>query len=127
MELKKRVIGIDAGSVTVSVVVMDLNGEVLNHRYEYHHGKPAMVLRDILLEIDYSNIIGVARTDSAPDIYKGSVCFDPNISIIKGVKFFYTDFRSILNVGGEKFALIEFDKDGNYLNMKSNTSCAAGT
>ncbi len=127
MELKNRVIGIDAGSVTVSVVDMDLNGTVLNHRYEYHHGKPAMVLRDLLLEIDYSNVIGVARTDSAPDIYEGALSFDPNISIIKGVKFFYNDFRSILNVGGEKFALIEFDEDGNYLNMKSNTSCAAGT
>jgi len=127
MEAKNRVIGIDAGSVTVSVVVMDLSGKVLNHKYEYHQGKPAMVLRDLLLEIDYSNVVGVARTASSPDIYEGAVSFDPNISIIKGVKFFYNDFRSILNVGGEKFALIEFDEDGNYLNMKSNTSCAAGT
>ncbi|MCK5154292.1 MAG: hypothetical protein KAQ93_08030, partial [Spirochaetales bacterium] len=127
MESKNRIIGIDAGSVTVSVVVMDLSGKVLNHRYEYHHGKPAMVLRDLLLEIDYSNVIGVAKTDSAPDVYEGSVSFDPSISIIKGVKFFYNDFKSILNVGGEKFSLIEFDENGNYLNMKANTSCAAGT
>jgi predicted CoA-substrate-specific enzyme activase len=127
MELKSKVIGIDAGSVTVSVVVMDLNGEVLNHRYEYHHGKPALVLRDILLEIDYSNVIGVARTNGTPDVFEGSVSFDPIISIINGVKLFYSDFRSILNVGGEKFALIEFDDGCNYLNMKSNTSCAAGT
>ena len=92
MESKKRVIGIDAGSVTVSVVVMDLSGTVLSHQYEYHHGKPALVLRDLLLEINYSNVIGVARTSSAPDIYEGAVSFDPNISIIKGVKFFYKDF-----------------------------------
>ena len=97
MESKNRVIGIDAGSVTVSVVEMDLSGTVLNHQYEYHHGKPALVLRDLLLKVDYSNVLGVARTDSAPDIYDGSVSFDPSISIIKGVKFFYNDFRSILN------------------------------
>lgn len=127
MESKNRVIGIDAGSVTVSVVVMDLHGTVLNYWYEYHQGKPALVLRDLLLKIDYTNVIGVAKTDTAPDIYEGSVSFDPSISIIKGVKFFYEEFRSILNVGGEKFALIEFDEDGNYLNMKANTSCAAGT
>ncbi len=127
MESKNRIIGIDAGSVTVSVVVMDLSGNILNEQYKYHHGKPALVLRDLLMDIDYSDVIGVARTASAPDIYEGSKSYDPNIAIIKGVKFFYSEFKSILNVGGEKFALIEFDEDGNYLNMKSNTSCAAGT
>ena len=34
---------------------------------------------------------------------------------------------SILNVGGEKFSLIRFDKDGHYQSLRSNTSCAAGT
>jgi len=33
----------------------------------------------------------------------------------------------ILLVGGEKFGLIQFDADGNYLHFKANTSCAAGT
>ena len=127
MDLNSKIIGIDAGSVTVSVVEMDLDGNILDHNYVYHQGKPAAVLRDLLLEIDYTNVVGVARTSSVPDIYKGSVNFDTSISIIKGVKFFYKDFRSILNVGGEKFSLIEFDEDGNYVNMKSNTSCAAGT
>ncbi len=127
MDLNSSIIGIDAGSVTVSVVRMDLDGTILDHKYVYHHGKPALVLRDLLLEIDYSNVVGIARTSGAPDIYKGAVDFDTHISIIQGVKFFYKDFRSILNVGGEKFALIEFDEDGNYTNMKSNTSCAAGT
>jgi len=127
MGLDSRVIGIDAGSVTVSLVVMNLAGDVLVQEYEYHHGKPALVLRTLLLGLDYYNVIGVARTAGTPDIYKGAISFNENISIIKGVKYYYKDFKSILNVGGEKFALIEFDQDGNYVNMKSNTSCAAGT
>jgi predicted CoA-substrate-specific enzyme activase len=127
MEEKNRIIGIDAGSVTVSVVVMDLKGSILDTKYKYHHGKPALVLRDLLLELDYSSVAGVARTASAPDIFEGAVGFDTSVSVIQGVKFFYKDFKSILNVGGEKFVLIEFDDNGNYLNIKSNTSCAAGT
>ena len=127
MDLNSKIIGIDAGSVTVSVVGMDLDGNILDQRYVYHRGKPAAVLRDLLLEIDYKNVVGVARTSGVPDIYKGAVDFDTRISIIKGVKFYYNDFRSILNVGGEKFSLIEFDEEGNYVNMKANTSCAAGT
>ncbi len=127
MDLKSTIIGIDAGSVMVSVVIMDLNGKVLEDWYEYHQGKPALVLKNILQKLDFTHVVGVAKTASAPDIYDGAKSFDPNISIIQGVKFYYDNFKSILNVGGEKFSLIEFDEDGNYTNMKSNTSCAAGT
>ena len=123
----KKIIGIDAGSVTVSVVEMDLSGNVLEYKYVFHQGKPAAILRDLLLDIDYTHVVGVAKTSGVPDIYKGAVNFDTRISIIQGVKLFYHDFRSILNVGGERFALIEFDEKGNYSNLRSNTSCAAGT
>ncbi|MCP4022950.1 MAG: CoA activase, partial [Desulfobacteraceae bacterium] len=39
----------------------------------------------------------------------------------------YNRFDSILVVGGEKFGRLFFDENGDYLNYKSNTSCAAGT
>lgn len=127
MKSDSLIIGIDAGSVTVSLVLMNMTGTVLAREYKYHHGKPAVILRDLLLDIDFSNVVGVAMTAGSPDVFEGAVSYDNNISIIKGVKHFYREVRSILNVGGEKFALIEFDKDGGYVNMKSNTSCAAGT
>ncbi|MCF6334704.1 MAG: hypothetical protein L3J12_03070, partial [Spirochaetales bacterium] len=127
MNVRNRILGMDAGSVTVSVVKMDSAGKVLDTCYEYHHGKPAKVLKDILMKIDFSDVAGVARTSGTPDIYRGAVEYDTRVSMIQCAKFFYGKIGSILNVGGEKFALIEFDEDGNYLNLKSNTSCAAGT
>ncbi len=127
MNTRDRVVGMDAGSVTVSVVKMTPDGDVVEKFYEYHHGKPAKVLKDILMNIDFSDVSGVARTSGTPDIYTGAVEFDTRVSMIQGAKFFYSEIGSILDVGGEKFALIEFDEDGNYLNLKSNTSCAAGT
>ncbi|HAK47082.1 MAG TPA: CoA activase [Spirochaeta sp.] len=127
LKMKDRIIGIDSGSVTVSLVVMTFEGKIAEQRYEYHHGKPAKVLREMLLGLDLEAVAGVAKTASTPDVIDGALSFDPVVSIIQGVKYFYADFRSILNVGGEKFALIEFDRDGNYVNMKSNSSCAAGT
>lgn len=123
----KKIIGIDTGSVTLSVVIMDMSGNILNYHYIHHQGKPADILRNILLKIDYTHIAGVAQTLGTPNIFSGALEYDTRIAIIQGVKRFYSDFRSILNVGGEKFSLIEFDENGNYRNLRSNTSCAAGT
>ena len=123
----KKIIGIDTGSVTLSVVEMNLAGNIINYHYRYHHGKPAEILRDILLEIDYTHVAGLAKTSGTPDIYIGAAEYDSRIAIIQGVKSLYANFRSILSVGGEKFSLIEFDENGNYKNLRSNTSCAAGT
>jgi len=123
----KKIIGIDTGSVTLSVVEMDFFGNIINQHYIHHQGKPTEILRNILFKIDYTNVAGIARTSGVPNIYKGAVEYDTRIAIIQGVKLFYSNFRSILNVGDEKFSLIEFDENGNYKNLRSNTSCAAGT
>jgi len=125
--MQKRLLGIDAGSVTVSVVEIDLDGKLLNEIYEPHLGKPASRLYDILAKIDFNGIVGVARTSTAPDLIKTAVSFDSRVAMIAGSRSRYPHARSILNVGGEKFALIRFDKDGNYQSLRSNTSCAAGT
>jgi predicted CoA-substrate-specific enzyme activase len=125
--MQKRLLGIDAGSVTVSVVEISMAGEVLNEIYRPHLGKPASCLHDILAGMDLNNIVGVARTSTAPDLIKGAITFDSRVAMIAGSRSRYPSARSILNVGGEKFSLIRFDKDGNYQSLRSNTSCAAGT
>ena len=125
--MKKKILGIDAGSVTLSIVELDLKGKLLSERYIQHLGKPASCLSDILSDIDMKGIVGVARTSSAPDLIKGSNTYDSRIAMIAGAKAQYPDLRSILNVGGEKFSLIKFDALGNYHSLRSNTSCAAGT
>ena len=125
--MQKRLIGIDAGSVTLSLVEISLEGKVLNEVYMPHLGKPASCLYEILSKIDFKGIIGVARTSTAPDLIRGSKTYDSRVAMITGSKSRYPHARSILNVGGEKFSLIRFDKDGNYHSLRSNTSCAAGT
>ena len=125
--MQKRILGVDAGSVTVSVVEIDLNGKLMNNIYIPHLGKPAACLHDILSKKDLSNIVGVARTSTAPDLIKNSSTYDSRIAMIAGSRSRFPSLRSILHVGGEKFSLIRFDRDGNYRSLRSNTSCAAGT
>ena len=127
LDSEKTFLGIDAGSVAVSVVRVDFRGGLRESRYLYHQGKPREVLRQILSEMDLSSVAGVAHTSGAPESVRGSRVFDSRLSVIRGARDLYGDFRSLLQVGGEKFALYLFDDQGGYLNMKSNTSCAAGT
>ena len=91
--MQKRILGIDAGSVTVSVVEIDLDGKLLNEIYEPHLGKPASRLFDILAKKDFDGIVGVARTSTAPDLIKTAVSFDSRVAMIAGSRSRYPHAR----------------------------------
>jgi predicted CoA-substrate-specific enzyme activase len=117
----------DAGSVAVSVVLTDLNGEPVQHIYRPHFGKPAECLYDVLNSFDLSNIHAAGRAAGTPDLIPGAVEYDSRVSVIAGCKAYFPELSSILHVGGEKFVLIRFDEKGHYKGLRTNTSCAAGT
>lgn len=122
-----RTLGIDIGSVALSVVVIDEQGAVVNSFYQFHQGAISEKLRSILDAIDIVGIGGAAMTMSGPDILDGVPRYDAQIAIIAAVKKYYGDVGSILFVGGENFGLITFNKEGEYERFRSNSSCAAGT
>ncbi|MCD6446585.1 MAG: CoA activase [Candidatus Marinimicrobia bacterium] len=125
--MQKRILGIDAGSVSVSVVEIAQDGQLLDEIYVSHFGKPASCLHNILSKKDLSGLVGVARTSTAPNLIANTKTYDSRIAMIAGSKSRFPSARSILHVGGEKFSLIRFDQNNNYQSLRSNTSCAAGT
>ncbi len=120
-------LGMDAGSVMVSVAAVDGEGTVLNSVYVPHEGKPAEVLIKILRDMPLEKVAGIAGTASTPDVVKGMKKYDTRVAVIQGAKRFYPDLDAVLNVGGEKYFLTTFNEDGSYHSLKSNSSCAAGT
>ena len=46
---------------------------------------------------------------------------------ITAARHFYPGLQALLIIGAEKFGLVTFDKNGEYRNYISNSSCAAGT
>ncbi len=123
----KRVLGIDTGSVMVSVVEIGMNGEIYRVHYSPHEGKPAETLISILKTVALETIAGIGATATTPDIIDGIKRYDNRVAVISGAKYFYPELDAVLNVGGEKFFLTTFNADGSYRSLKSNTSCAAGT
>ncbi len=127
MRTNSNILGIDIGSVSISVAEINSHREIVKTAYKFHHGNITENLRKIVNEFDLSGICGIASTSSTPSILKVSKQYDNRVSIITACRHFYDKVGSILIVGGEKFGLICFDEDGHYLNYKANTSCAAGT
>jgi predicted CoA-substrate-specific enzyme activase len=121
------VLGIDIGSVSTSVVAVDLHKRVVQKAYVFHRGQILPTLKHVLNDFYLPEICGIAATTSTPSILKTTDLFDNRIALIEACRLFHPEIGSILVVGGEKFGLIQFDNHGNYLSYKANTSCAAGT
>jgi len=127
MKSSFHVLGVDIGSVSISVAEVSSQREVVKTAYDFHHGTITENLKRILAQFDFQQIGWIAATSSTPSLLKVTRHYDNCLSVISACRHFHSEFGSILIVGGEKFGLVRFDKEGNYLNFKANTSCAAGT
>ncbi len=123
----KSILSIDIGSVSIAMVLMDLDGNVLQSAYVFHKGKVREALLELEREIDLSRVFAIVTPSSGNWFNESVMRFDPQLSIITASKHFYTGVMAILYVGAGGYQLIAFDKDGNYSHSATNTSCAAGT
>jgi activator of 2-hydroxyglutaryl-CoA dehydratase len=122
-----RILGIDIGSVSLSLAEVSLKREILKTAYRFHHGDIRGTLREALDAFDLGGVCTVAATTSTPSILRVSRRYDNRLAIMEAARHFYQDIGSILVVGGEAFGLIGFDEKGRYRSFRTNTSCAAGT
>ena len=127
MNPHKRILGIDIGSISISIAELDLDRTVLKTAYMFHNGDIKGGLKNLLQQFNLSKIGNIAISSSTPDIIKYSTAFDSRICYITAARFLNDRLGSLLIVGGEKFGVILFDQHGEYLNYRSNSSCAAGT
>jgi predicted CoA-substrate-specific enzyme activase len=127
MSGRDTILGIDIGSVAISIVQTDTNGNILAASYAFHQGKIDETLKKLQKDIDLSVISGIGTV--AKDHFKTENVkyYDSQIAIISAAKKLYPDLASIMVVGAEKFRLINFDNRGNYKHTATNTSCAVGT
>ncbi len=127
MSSTPRLLGLDIGSVSVSVVEIDASKNILKRAAAPHHGQIKDSLKDLLSNFHLNRICGIASTRSTPALFKTSRQYDDRVSLITAARHLHRAIGAILFVGGEKFGLIRFDENGNYQNFSANTSCAAGT
>ncbi len=131
-------IGVDIGSVSVDLVVVDEKGTVIEDRYVRHMGKPLRAAADALeeLRVTYGDRIEfVAATGTGAKTFAplvGASFTNEIIALTKSFQYLYPHVGSVIDIGGEdsKFIIFEKDQRNQGLRIKDfsmNTLCAAGT
>ncbi len=131
-------LGIDVGSTTVKLVVVDpQSGEMLYSVYRRHHARQAETAEELLQE---------AKADFPDTTFRAAVCGSGGKPVANrlGVPFIqevvanaaavcelYPTARTAIELGGQDAKIIFFEKDENGVtqatDMRMNGSCAGGT
>ncbi len=120
-------LGVDIGSVSISTALVNRDGHVLFAAYGLHGGKVRETLRGQLAGLGSALVSATGCTPAAASVLRGARPIDSQVALIAASRRLFPGVRSILHVGGEKFALIRLGGQGQYLGTRSNSSCAAGT
>jgi predicted CoA-substrate-specific enzyme activase len=127
-------LGVDVGSVSTNLVVLDHCGQVRLTRYFRNDGQPLQVIKAGMAEIGvhFKNAMvrGVGTTGSGrllagaiigADLIKNEITAHASATL-----FFYPQARTILEIGGQDSKIILI-KQGVVTDFAMNTICAAGT
>ncbi len=124
----RSVAGIDIGSVSIALVVLDSAGQVTYRDYCFHSGNVSATLKAMLgkLPVQQPSGFGVVG-EKGREFFKVGVEVNEQVAVIAGIKSFVPNPGAIVTIGGETFGLILFDRQGHYQKYISNSACAAGT
>jgi predicted CoA-substrate-specific enzyme activase len=137
--LKDIYLGLDIGSTTVKVVVLDRARTLIAHRYLRANGRPRQtllwVVEDLFQHCDPSQVRAVGLTGSGGESIArliGGRHVNELISQTRAVGEFYPEARTVIEIGGQdsKFLSLEWDdKAGRMIlvDFAMNSVCAAGT
>lgn len=120
-------IGLDAGSVSVKVAVMDAGGSVLNTRYVRHKGNPLSVSCRLLSELPANASLSV--TGTAGRLICRALGLQPVnevVALSHAVRRLHPHIRTVIEMGGEDSKLILLE-NGMVREFSMNSVCAAGT
>jgi len=121
------ILGVDIGSVAISLVQMDPGSGLARTSYAFHQGLIAETLAGLLETYELEGMFEVACTSSTPQVLRRASRYDSQVAFITAARHCYSGLGAILIIGGERFALIRFDDRGGYQGLRANSSCAAGT
>ncbi|OQY47226.1 MAG: hypothetical protein B6242_05505 [Anaerolineaceae bacterium 4572_78] len=134
-ERKPVYLGIDVGSITTKVVLIDEQKNVVARRYLYTVGKPLEIVRQGLIEIgqevgDNVEIMGVGTTGSGryltADFVGGDVVRSEITAQARAAIAFDPTVDTIFEIGGQDSKYISIN-NGAVVNFAMNSACAAGT
>lgn len=122
-----RYAGIDIGSRTVELVVVDAAGEIETSRQTDTGFDPLAAARELMTGVAYDRILA---TGYGRNLFE--IAFDaPTATEIKaharGARACFADAEAVLDIGGQDSKAIALFPDGRVKKFEMNDRCAAGT
>ena len=123
----KRFAGIDIGSRTIELVVVDQNGTILDSRQTETGFDPIVAAEKLSDGIQYDSIMA---TGYGRGLFEDTHHV-PTITEIrahaKGAQAFFPDHHIVLDIGGQDSKAISMFENGKVKKFEMNDRCAAGT
>ena len=126
-------IGLDIGSTTVKLVVIDDNENILFTSYQPKLGNPLplirQVLTDLLKEHPQLNISDITTTGYGEELVKSAFCCDfglvETVAHFTAAKHFMSNVDFIIDIGGQDMKCFKIE-DGAIGSIFLNEACSSG-
>ena len=126
-------IGVDSGSTTVKVAVIDDNANLLFTDYQPNLGNPLPLIRDVLLKL-YQNhpnleVASVTSTGYGEELvkhaFRGDFGVVETVAHFTAARHFLPDVDFIIDIGGQDMKCFKIE-DGAISNIFLNEACSSG-
>ena len=126
-------IGIDSGSTTVKLVVVDEKSQILYTNYQPNLGNPLPLIREQLLKIYKEHpglqVASVTTTGYGEELVKNAFHCDrglvETVAHFTAAKHFLPDVDFIIDIGGQDMKCFKIE-DGAISNIFLNEACSSG-
>ena len=135
-------LGIDIGSTTIKMALVDARGQVLACDYRRHNANPMAVAREMLTSMEAKEVQSLCPT-TAPESIKVAVGMTGSVGMgyaerlgipfeqeviaaAEVVRTCYPETHTLVDIGGEDSKMIFF-AEGRVPDMRMNGNCAGGT
>ncbi|MBT3181592.1 MAG: hypothetical protein HN337_03670 [Deltaproteobacteria bacterium] len=134
MDRKDYHLGIDLGSVSLKVVLLNSKNEILFERWVRVSGDPLTAVSRVLLELNSEhpekNISSIGVTGSGRGLIAGAIeakLVNEISAHAAAASKLYSNVRTIIEIGGQDSKLVILNDTGDIKDFRMNELCAAGT
>lgn len=126
-------LGIDSGSTTLKVVLIDAEGTILFSSYQSNQGRPIDIVQNTLLEMyeiyPKVHIVSSAVTGYGEEMIRNALGVDlgvvETVAHFTAAKYFMPDVEFIIDIGGQDMKCFKL-RNGAIDNIFLNEACSSG-
>ena len=123
----KRFAGIDIGSRTIELVVVDASGNILKNLQTDTGFDPMTAARELIHGMDFDRIMATGYGRNLFEISFDTLTVTEIKAHATGARAFFPDAMAVLDIGGQDSKAISLFETGRVKKFEMNDRCAAGT